>query len=113
MPRFASLISVLALAAGLFFVSPTPAHADTRGYVSKSEFRRVHKGMKIKRVHRIFDTRGRQTAYYDGYKCGTKYGWCPEQDREYRTRSKWGYVDIGFKRVRGAWRLSSKHAYWG
>jgi hypothetical protein len=106
------ILSVLAFVVAGIFVAPTAAMADTPSYVSKTEFRRVHKGMGIKRVHRIFDVRGKQTAYYDGYKCGTRYGWCAEQDREYRTRGKWGYVSIDYVRKHGRWVVTSKHALW-
>ena len=41
----------------------TPAHADTPGCVTKAEFRKVHKGMKMRRVHRIFDTKGQPAAF--------------------------------------------------
>ncbi|MDQ4085608.1 MAG: hypothetical protein M3165_07275 [Actinomycetota bacterium] len=63
--------------------------------------------MSIRRVHRIFDIRGRQTSYYDGE-------YIPDsQSREYRTRSRWGSVNVDFERRRGTWRLSGKYAYWG
>lgn len=87
--KLARLISVVAVAAGLFFATPVAAEAGPAATVSKAEFRHVSKGMTITRVHRLFDTGGKQTAYYDGYKCGTRFGWCPEQDREYRVRSRW------------------------
>jgi hypothetical protein len=48
----------LALAVGVVTLAPAPASADTPGCVSKTEYRKIHKGMTKKRVHRIFDTRG-------------------------------------------------------
>ena len=48
----------LALAVGGAVVTTSPATADTPGCVTKTEYRKIHKGMTKKRVHRIFDTRG-------------------------------------------------------
>ena len=45
---------VLALVGGTA-ISP-PATADTPGCVTKKEYRKIHKGVTKKRVHRIFDT---------------------------------------------------------
>jgi hypothetical protein len=109
--RFSSL-SVLAVVLGATVVAPTAALADTPGYVSRTEFRHIHKGMGIARVHHIFDTAGKQTAYYDGYRCGTRFGWCPEQDREYKIRSRWGYVSIDYVKRHGRWQVKSRHALW-
>lgn len=83
--------------------------ADTPNYVSKGEFKKVHKGMKMAHVHNIFDIKGKQTSYASGER-----GWWPAtQTREYRTKSKWGSVEIDYKKVKGAWRVDSKYAYWG
>jgi len=50
----------LALALGSLVAATSPAAAaqDTPGCVTKKEYRKIHKGMTKKRVHRIFDTRG-------------------------------------------------------
>lgn len=48
----------LALAVGGVAVTAGPAAADTPGCVTKKEYRKVHRGMTKRRVHRIFDTRG-------------------------------------------------------
>ena len=106
------ILSVLAVVVAGTFIAPTAAMADTPGYVSRSEFHHVRHGMGIARVHRIFDTSGKQTAYYDGYRCGTRFGWCPEQDREYKTRGRWGYVEFDFTKRNGRWVVTSKHALW-
>jgi hypothetical protein len=63
------------------------------------------------RRHRIFDVRGKQTWYSAGY--SGPYGWPAEQSREYRVKSRWGSVDLTFKKKSGTWRVSSKYAYWG
>lgn len=39
-----------------------PAQADTPGCVTRGEYYQVHKGVRMKRVHAIFDTRGRWAA---------------------------------------------------
>jgi hypothetical protein len=46
----------LALAVGGVTVTAGPGAADTPGCVTKKEYRKIHKGMTKKRVHRIFDT---------------------------------------------------------
>jgi|RhiMethySRZTD1v2_1073278.scaffolds.fasta_scaffold349723_2 hypothetical protein len=48
----------LALAVGGVMVTASPASADTPGCVTKTEYRKVHKGMIKKRVDRIFDIPG-------------------------------------------------------
>ena len=53
----AAVVTGLALAVGGVIVTAAPASADTPGCVTKKEYRRIHKGMTKKRVHRIFDTR--------------------------------------------------------
>jgi hypothetical protein len=55
------LIAVL-LAVGSVFAAPTAAQADTPGCVTRAEFRQVHDGMPMARVHRIFDTDGHQSS---------------------------------------------------
>lgn len=55
------LIAVL-LAVGGVLAAPMPAQADTPGCVVRAEFRRVHDGMPVARVHRIFDTAGHQSS---------------------------------------------------
>lgn len=80
-------------------------------FVTKPEFRKVERGMRMQRVHHIFDVRGKQT-YFDGGYAG-RYGWPPGQSREYRTKSTWGWVSLDFKKRNGVWRLTGKYAYWG
>jgi hypothetical protein len=48
---------VIAVASVTLVVPAAPATAG--GCVSRGEFRQVHRGMPISRVHRVFDTRGR------------------------------------------------------
>jgi hypothetical protein len=97
---FASLSLLLT-----FGASPATAVAGDAGYsryVTTKEFRNVKRGMTLSKVNAIFDIKGKTS--YQGY--GFK-------SREYRTRSKWGFVFIDFERRHGAWVLMSKSAYWG
>lgn len=93
-----------ALALGTVVVTTAPASADTSGCVTKREFRKVHMGMKRERVHRIFDTRGRQT--YTFWIGGDHYS-----SREYRAcrHPRWSIVSVDY--VNG--RVDGKFAYWG
>lgn len=52
------LIAVITLLVGSFFVAAPAAQADTPGCVTRGEYRRVHRPMTKKRVHRIFDHKG-------------------------------------------------------
>ena len=61
--RLRLLITVL-LAVGSVFAAPLPAQSDTPGCVVRTEFRQVHDGMPMGRVHRIFDTSGHQSAVF-------------------------------------------------
>jgi len=117
------LLAALALAAVFIGVS-SPAEAAGRQTVNRTEFGAIHKGMKMTRVHAIFADpghaayRGVQESYYDEIDSDWCYEgdtWaCAEQDREYKVRSSWGYVDVDYYRdAYGTWRVSSKHAYWG
>lgn len=93
-----------ALALGSTVVVSSPAAADTPGCVTKSEFRKVRKDMKRERVHRIFDTNGRQTyTYWIG---GDHYS-----GREYRAcrHPRWSIVQVDYVNA----RVDGKFAYWG
>jgi hypothetical protein len=100
------LVAALAVViAGLALV-PT-ASADTPGCVTKAEFRKVSKGDGIRRVHRIFDTKGKQTAYMSG---SAYYpAW---QSRQYRGCPSYSIVSVDYERKAGVWRVVSKFAVW-
>lgn len=106
-------VTGLLLAGGLSLVTAAPAQAaDSPRCVSRAEFRQVRKGMPIKRVHRIFDIRGKQSVYLPGYP--GPHGWPAEQWRDYRPcSSRWGYVQVDFERRKGVWRMVRKSAFWG
>ena len=53
------------------------AQADAAGCVSKGEYRHVHRGMAMSRVHRIFGTHGR-LAVKVGRISVRRYSPCPQ-----------------------------------
>jgi hypothetical protein len=105
----AAILTATAVALPTVALTASPASAS-EPYVTKAEFRQVTRGMKITRVHRIFDVKGRQTIYSPAY---PSIGIAAEQTREYRTKSSWGFVDIDYKRKDGTWVVVRKSAYWG
>jgi hypothetical protein len=114
------LLAALLIAAGMALpaVVASPANADTPNYVSKVEFQRIAQGMKMSRVHAIFDVNGKQTWYYQqldwGYCEDGDLFWCAEQSRDYRVKSKWGSVTVDFARSHDrGWVVTGKSAYWG
>ena len=100
----AAAIATLALAG----VGADVALADTPGCVTRKEFRRVEKGMRMSRVHAIFDTAGKQAWYMSG-----SYGYPAEQGREYKPCPAYSHVEVDYKRKSGVWRVTGKLAYWG
>ena len=80
------------------------AQADTAGCVSKKEYRHVHRGDSIRRVHRIFDTRGRLQEK------GTSGGY-PAKLRIYKACRSAPYPAVAVaykKKADGVWRLVAK-----
>jgi len=63
----ASLLAALAVVAGVTVAQAPVAEAAGRHCVTLREFHQVHRGMKKRRVHRIFDTRG---EFADGFAGG-------------------------------------------
>ena len=102
--------TAVALLGGLGAAAPALADPGSKGYVTQNEFRKVTKGMSIVRAHRIFGAQGKQTYASSGY---PSLGIRAEQAREYKTPSRWGFVDITYHRVNGVWKVKSKTAYWG
>ena len=92
------------LALGSVVFTSTPVAADTPGCVTKTEFRKIHKGMKRERVHRIFDTNGRQTSTF--WIGGDHYS-----SRDYRAcrHPRWSIVSVDYLNA----RVDGKFAYWG
>lgn len=83
-------------------VGPLPsAQAQSGACVSHSEYRHVHKGMSKRRVHRVFDTRGRRVAFF-------RRGRYTVEIRRYRGCPRGSAVSVGY----GNRRLRSKSAHW-
>ena len=101
----ALILTVAALAvAGT--VAAAPAAADTSGCVTRGEYRAVHKGDSMTRVHRIFDTAGKR------FSIATSGGY-GSQIRNYNTCSRWSSVAVSFsKNPGGIWRMDAKSAVW-
>ena len=104
-----------ALMTGTLLIAPltiaSPAAADTPGCVTKAEFKTVKKGWGMARVHRVFDTKGKQVLFISG----TEY-FPAMQSREYKAckKPKWSWVSVDFQKKPGRpWRLTGKSAYWG
>ncbi len=95
-----ALALVVSCLSGAAATAP-PAQADSRTCVSKSEYRRVHEGMRQRRVHRVFGTRGRRVVYaqYHGYSA---------EIRRYRGCARRSRVSVAY----GNHRLKSKSARW-
>ena len=89
---------------GVPLVGVGPASADTPGCVSKAEYKKATHGMQKAKVHRIFDTSGRQSSTYNI--SGTHY-----ETRDYKpcTNPKYGFVGIDYKNG----KVDGKYAYWG
>jgi len=81
----------------------TPAQAAVRGHcVSPGEYRQVHRGMTRHHVHRIFDTRGRRTAF-------SRHGGVTAEIRRYRGCPRRSAVSVAY----GNGRVRGKSASWG
>ncbi|MDP9444756.1 MAG: hypothetical protein M3P83_10610 [Actinomycetota bacterium] len=94
--------AALALSIGLLSAAAMPAHA-THDCVSKAEFKKANEGMGKKRVHRLFDTAGKQVSIYKGG--GETY-----ESREYKPcTGKYSYVMVDYHNG----KVEAKYAYWG
>lgn len=86
---------VVAVVSVTFLVPAVPAGAA--GCVSKGEFRQVHRGMTMSRVHRTFGTSGRQTFRHGSITI-----------RRYRPCPRHSLVRVYYRRG----HLSAKRAFW-
>ena len=59
MKRAAFLVASALLVPSAPIISASPAAADTPGFVTQQEFNQVHRGMRMSRIHQVFDTAGR------------------------------------------------------
>jgi hypothetical protein len=102
------LISALATAvivcAGPVILA-SPGHADTPGCVTKAEFQQAPKGMRIIRVHAIFDTSGR---FLDGGAGGfaRRYRFCEGAADSARTSN---FTIIYAAKRNGTTRVNTKY----
>jgi hypothetical protein len=90
---------------GVIALAPA-ASADTEGCVVRSEYQKVHKGMRKSSVQRIFDTNGNRQAiaHSGGY---------TSEIRSYRTCSQYSAVSVAFDSGPGEpLRVSAKSAVW-
>ena len=96
---WAALFAVISVALSSLAIVPAATAADTPGCVTRNEFYSVHKGMRMSRVHSIWDTRGRVTGRDVGV-----------QDRAYRIChvGQGVYAEYAFRK--GVWRLQLKRA---
>jgi hypothetical protein len=106
--RLGRAVAIAGVAAGFALgttvVASSPASADTGGCVTKSEFHKIRKNMQRDRVHRIFDTRGRQVSTY--WIGGDHYS-----TRDYRACQHPRYSIVSIDYVNG--HVDGKFAYWG
>jgi hypothetical protein len=79
-----------------------PAQAAGRACVTVREYGQVHRGMSLRSVHRVFDTRGRRVVFFshDGFS---------SEIRRYRGCARLSIVSVAYNNG----RLRSKSAVWG
>jgi hypothetical protein len=94
--------TLLALPVSIVTTIGNPAEASA-GCVTRAEFRKASQGMKMSRVHHIFDTSGFRTYYDNG-----GGGLPPAQSRAYDKCSSEGLATTFFEKTGGAWRLQDK-----
>lgn len=83
-------------------MSAPVAHADTPRCVTKAEYERIDNGQTKRRVHRIFDVRGRRSVISRG-------GGVVVEARRYRTCRRDSAVSVAYRNG----RVSGKSAVWG
>jgi hypothetical protein len=95
-------LSAFALVLATLTGVSTPAQAAIPGpCVSRGEYRQVHRSMTKHRVHRIFDTRGRRTAF-------SRRGGVTAEIRRYRGCPRHSAVSVAY----GNGRVRGKSASW-
>ena len=78
------------------------AQAGGQACVNRGEYRQVHKSMTKRRVHRIFDSRGRRVAF-------SRNGRFTSEIRRYRGCPRRSAVSVAY----GNGKVRSKSAVWG
>ncbi len=94
-------LSVFVLAAALLTAVGTPTQGTPGPCVSRGEYRQVHRGMTRHHVHRVFDTRGRRTAF-------SRNDEFTFEIRRYRGCPRHTAVSVGY----GNGRVKGKSASW-
>jgi hypothetical protein len=108
--------AVLALIVGSGVINTTPAEAAApKRVVTKAEYRKATKHKSMSKVHRVFDTKGKQSFHFtaiDGQLCAEGEIWaCATQTREYQGAGG-GFVSVTYYKRSGVWRVESKLAVW-
>jgi len=94
-----TLGGLTAAPAAVASAGPDGAARAKAGCVTQGEFRKAKKGMRIKKVHRIFGTKGKREALPKGYGITIEI-------RGYKTCTKYGAVSVLFENG----KLSTKSA---
>ncbi len=95
-------LAALGLAVACLGTTAPVAYADTPRCVTRAEYERVDAGMSKRRVHRIFDTRGRRTAI-------SSSGGATAEVRSYRPCRRHSAVSVAYR----SGRVGAKSAVWG
>ena len=99
MKRITAAAIVATVLTGTTVILGASAAEANPGCVTQAEFKKAKKGMKVKRVHGIFDTKGRRDviSHAGGYTF---------EIRSYKTCSPFGAVSVGYENG----KLSTKSA---
>jgi hypothetical protein len=95
------ILCAFALAVACLTGTAPSAQAEVRVCVSPGEYKQVHRGMPKRRVHRVFDSRGRRVAF-------SRRGRFTSEIRRYRGCPRASAVSVAY----GNGRLRSKSARW-
>lgn len=101
MNKFVAAAMSAAVAAAPLVVAVSPAAADTPGCVTRAEYKAAHKGMGKKKVHSIFDTKGKQLSW-------ASMGGYTSEMRSYKTCSRYSAVTVLYSNG----KLDTKSAVW-
>jgi hypothetical protein len=103
MKQAAILVASAVLAMSAPIISASPVAADTPGCVPQQEFNQVHRGMRMSRVHQVFDTAGR-VASRDASRMHRYYKICrvPFTQRQ--------AVHVIYRKDHGVWEMRRKWA---
>lgn len=103
MKRVAIIVASVVLASSAPVISASPASADTPGCVTHQEFNQVHRGMRMARVHQVFDTAGR-VASRDASRMHRYYRICHVPFTPHQA------VHVVYRKNHGVWEMRRKWA---